>query len=204
MDAARIFTVYGAQGILFAFFIFLAYKILKRDRKRLNLIFSMFYLSVAVGLLINFIYAPMEDAALELVVLLMNFLTNFFISFAVIFLVVFELILLKSEKVVTFGKQLLVIVGYGAALFCMIFFLSIFTPGIGVTINQFTDWKPVWEIEFFIYVAIVVTLGSIIPTLYFAFKISKKFEDEVLKKKWKFFIIGVIALFIFMYGIYLL
>lgn len=203
MDAARIFTVYVAQGILFAFFIFLAYKILKRDRKRLNIIFSLFYLSVAVGLFINFIYAPMEDDALELVVLIMNFLTNFFISFAVVFLVVFELILLKSEKVVTFGKQLLVIVLYGIALFCMIFFLWIFTPGIGVTINAATFWKPVWELPFFIYVVIVVTLGGIIPTLYLAFRISKKFEDEVLKKKWKFFIIGLVALFIFMYAIYI-
>ncbi|MFW9867416.1 MAG: hypothetical protein ACFFEN_15075 [Candidatus Thorarchaeota archaeon] len=200
MDAARIFTVYVAQGILFAFFIFLAYKILKRDRKRLNIIFSLFYLSVAVGLLINFIYAPMEDVALESIVLILNFLTNFFISFSVVFLVVFELILLKSEKVVTFGKQLLVIVLYGVALFCMIFFLSIFTPGIGVT---FPEGKPKWELPFFIYVVIVVTIGGIIPTLYLAFRISKKFEDEVLKKKWKFFIIGLVALFIFMYAIYI-
>ncbi|MFX1477231.1 MAG: hypothetical protein ACFFCI_03780 [Promethearchaeota archaeon] len=203
MDAARIFTVYVAQGILFAFFIFLAYKILKRDRKRLNIIFSLFYLSVAVGLLINFIYAPMEDVALESIVLILNFLTNFFISFSVVFLVIFELILLKSEKVVTFSKQLLVIVLYGVALFCMIFFLSIFTPGIGVTINAATFWKPKWELPFFIYVVIVVTLGGIIPTLYLAFRISKKFEDEVLKKKWKFFIIGLVALFIFMYAIYI-
>ena len=196
LEPTRVITIYGAQGILFAFFIFLAYKILKRDRKRLNIIFSLFYLSVVVGLFINFIYAPIADAN---IVLILNFSTNFFIYFAVVFLVVFELILLKSEKVITFPKQLLIILIYGIGLFCMILF--VFVPGWGVTLNP--TWAPIWSIPFFIYVMLVVTLGGIIPTLYFALQISKKFEDEILKKRWKFFIIGVCALFIFMYGIFI-
>ncbi|MHA2182184.1 MAG: hypothetical protein ACXAAH_12260, partial [Promethearchaeota archaeon] len=98
ISITRAITVYGAQGILFVFFLFLAYKILKRDRKRLNILFSLFYLSVVVGLLVNFVYAPIEDVT---IVLILNFFTNFFIYFAVVFLVVFELILLKSEKVIT-------------------------------------------------------------------------------------------------------
>ncbi len=196
LDATRAFTIYGAQGILFAFFLFLAYKILKRDRKRLNIIFSLFYLSVVAGLFINFIYAPIVD---DTIVRILNFLTNFFIYFAVIFLVIFELILLKSEKVITFPKQLLIILIYGIALFCMI--LLVFVEGFGVTLNA--SLAPIWSVPFFIYVLLVVTLGGIIPTLYFAMQISKKFEDETLKKRWKFFIVGVCALFIFMYGIFI-
>ncbi|MHA2282493.1 MAG: hypothetical protein ACXAC5_16745 [Promethearchaeota archaeon] len=197
LDTIRAITIYGAQGILFAFFIFLAYKILKRDRKRLNIIFSLFYLSVGVGLFINFIYAPIADAS---IVLILNFLTNFFIYFAPVFLVVFELILLKSEKVITFTKQLALITIYGVALFSMVFFL--FVDGWGVNIGPSTNWAPDWENAFFIYVVIVVSLGCIVPTLYFAVKISKKFEDETLEKRWKFFIIGVCSLYIFMYGIF--
>lgn len=198
LDTTRAITIYGAQGILFAFFLFLAYKILKRDRKRLNVIFSLFYLSVIVGLFINFIYAPITD---EFIVLILNFLTNFFIYFAPIFLVVFELILLKSEKVITFTKQLALITVYGVALFSMVFFL--FVDGWGVILGPSTNWAPDWEIAFFIYVVIVVSLGCIVPTLFFAVQISKKFEDETLKKRWKFFIIGVCALYIFMYGIFI-
>ncbi|MHA1986101.1 MAG: hypothetical protein ACW98D_05615 [Promethearchaeota archaeon] len=196
ISTIRIITIYGAQGILFAFFLFLAIKILKRDRKRLNIIFSLFYLSVVVGLFVNFIYAPIEDVP---IVLVLNFFTNFFIYFAVVFLVVFELILLKSEKVITFPKQILIILIYGIALFCMIFL--VFVEGSGVTLSG--TWAPIWSVPFFIYVMLVVTLGGIIPTLYFALQISKKFEDEILRKRWKFFIIGVCALFIFMYGIFI-
>ena len=70
----RIITIYGAQGLVFAWFTYLAYRILKRDRKRLNLIFSGFYLSVVVGTLFNFIYGPIAD---EQIVLILNFCTNF-------------------------------------------------------------------------------------------------------------------------------
>jgi hypothetical protein len=196
LNLTRAITIYGAQGILFAFFLFLAYKILKRDRKRLNIIFALFYLSVVVGLFINFIYAPLID---DTIVRVLNFLTNFFIYFAVVFLVVFELILLKSEKVITFPKQLLIILAYGIALFCMIFF--VFVEGMGVTLSA--TLAPIWSVTFFIYVMLVVTIGGIVPTLYFAMQISKKFEDDTLKKRWKFFIIGVCGLFIFMYGIFI-
>ncbi len=193
----RAFTVYGAQGILFAFLLFLAYKILNRDRKRLNIILSLYYLFVVIGVLINFVYAPLED---DVIVRILNFLTNFFIFGASIFIVVFELILLKSEKVITFPKQLLIILIYEIALFCMIFF--VFVPEWGVTLNP-TTLAPTWSIPFLIYLVLVVTLGSVIPILYFALQISKKFEDEILRKRWKFFIIGVCALFIFMYGIFI-
>ncbi|KKM17518.1 hypothetical protein LCGC14_1674960 [marine sediment metagenome] len=197
LTPVRAFTVYGAQGILFAFLLFLAYKILKRDRKRLNIIFSLYYLFIVMGFLINFVYAPLENDA---IVRILNFLANFFIFGAPIFIVVFELILLKSEKVITFPKQLLIILIYEIALFCMIFF--VFQPGWGVTLNSET-LAPIWSIPFLIYLVLVVTLGTVIPILYFALKISKKFEDEILRKRWKFFIIGVCALFIFMYGIFI-
>jgi len=47
-----------------------------------------------------------------------------------------------------------------------------------------------------------VTILTIIPLLYLSFQIYKKFEDEQLKKKWKYFIFGIIAFIIFMYTIF--
>ena len=142
LTATRAFTVYGAQGILFAFLLFLAYKILKRDRKRLNIIFSLYYLFIVIGVLINFVYAPLEEDTL---VRILNFLTNFFIFGASIFLVVFELILLKSEKFITLPKQLLIVLVYETAMFCMIFF--VFVPEWGVTLNP-TTYAHIWSIPF--------------------------------------------------------
>ncbi len=206
MSLTRALTVYVAQGFICFFFIFLAYKILKRDRKRLNLIFSGFYLSAAIGLLMNFIYAPLDPLEFEPAILFLNFITNFGIFYSSIFLVVFDLILLKSEKVITPIKQLVILIVYGIAMFCMIFF--IYVEGIafdgssrlGVELDL-DSWSPIWNLPFFLYLLIIES----IPTgffFYFSFQIYKKFEDEQLRKKWKFFIFGATALIIFMYGIF--
>jgi hypothetical protein len=195
MSPTRIITVYAAQGFMCLFFLFLAYRILKRDRKRLNLIFSGFYISPAIGFIINFIYAPLTDVS---VVLMLNFLTNFFIFYSSIFIVVFNLILLKSEKAITSKKQLTILILYGIAMFSMIGFL--FYPGFGVTFNA--NWSPIWSTPFFLYLLVIETIG-VLPALYLSFQIYKKFEDELIKKKWKFFIFGLCSIIIFMYGIFI-
>lgn len=195
MSPTRIITVYAAQGFMCLFFLFLAFKILKRDRKRLNVIFSGFYISPAIGFIINFIYAPLTDVS---VVLMLNFLTNFFIFNSSIFIVVFNLILLKSEKAITTRKQLIILIVYSIAMFSMIVFL--FIPGFGVTFNE--NWSPIWSFPFFIYLLVIETIGTV-SGLYLSFQIYKKFEDETLKKKWKFFIFGLSFIYIFMYGIFI-
>jgi len=194
----RIVTIYGAQGIVFAWFLYLAYRILKRDRKRLNVIFAGFYLSVVVGTIFNFIYGPIPD---EDIVLILNFITNFGAFYAPVFFIVFNLILLKSEKVITPTKQLLIFIGYGIYMFCMLFFV-LAGEGWGVSLNATTNWSPVWHLPFFLYMFLGVTLFAIIPLLFLSFQVYKKFEDEQLKQKWKFFILGVIALIGFMYAIF--
>ena len=198
LTTGRIITVYIAQGVIMVAFLYLAIKILLRDRKRLNLIFSGLYISPVIGFLINFLYAPMTD---EFIVLILNFFTNFGIFYAPIFIVVFDLILLKSEKIISTSKQLIILIIYGIAMFGMIFFL--FIPGFGVTINQGTGWSPEWSLPFLLYVILVETIGALIPSLYFSFQIYKKFEDEMLKRKWRFFIYGFIALMTFMYAIFI-
>ncbi|MFX1574789.1 MAG: hypothetical protein ACFFB0_18795 [Promethearchaeota archaeon] len=198
LTVTRALTVYVAQGLVCAWFAYLAYRILKRDRKRINLIFAGFYLSAVIGLFFNFIYAPLAD---ETVVKYLNYITNFGIFYSPIFLVVFDLILLKSEKVINTFKQLLILIGFGIFIFCMIFFIE--TPDWGITLNADTDWSPEWSLPFFLYLIIGVSLFAVGPKLYLSFKIYNKFEDEQLKKKWKFFIFGFCALIIFMYGIFL-
>jgi len=196
MSITRIFTIYVIQGILCVSFVFLAYKILKRDRKRLNIIFAGFYISPAIGFIVNFIYGPLTD---ETLVLTLNFITNFALFYSIIFLVVFELILLKSEKVITTTKQLIILILFGIALFSMIFF--VFVEGIGVEMSA-PDWSPHWMLPFFLYLLIIESVFAVGPALYLSLKIYKKFEDEELRKKWKLFIIGFICVVVFMYGIF--
>ena len=197
LSLGRILTVYGAQGVILAVFFYLAIRILLRDRKRLNVIFAGLYLSPAIGILFNWIYAPLTDVP---IVQLLNFFTNFGAIYAPIFIVVFDLILLKSEKIISTSKQLAILIAYGIVVLCMGIFLLI--PDFGVTINAVTNWTPVWSIPFFVYVVVVLTCCATIPALYFSIKIYQKFEDELLKKRWRFFIFGFIALMTFMYAIF--
>ncbi len=193
MDLARIIQVYVVQVIIAAFFIFLAYKILKRGKKRLNLTFSGLYIFIALGLIINCIYAPITD---ESVVLILNFVTNISVGFGVIFLTIFNLILLYSEKVITKKKEVIIISIHGALLMLSIVFL----PFGGITINESTNWKPVFNLPFFIYLIVVITVMGMIPTLFTSYKIYLEFNDKQLRKKWLFFIIGATGLYIYMYA----
>ncbi len=100
-DVVRILQVYLIQGLVFLFFVYLSIIILKRDRKRLNKIFSGFYILISLGLPFNFIYTPMRSDDLVIVIEILNFITNYCLLLGPIFLVVFQVILLKSESVFT-------------------------------------------------------------------------------------------------------
>ena len=63
LQLTRILTVYVVQGVVLVVFLYLAIRILLRDRKRLNVIFAGLYISPAIGVLINFIYAPLTDTS---------------------------------------------------------------------------------------------------------------------------------------------
>jgi len=197
LTTGRILTVYVAQGLILVIFLYLAIKILLRDRKRLNVIFAGLYIAPAIGTLINFIYAPLTDVSL---VLLLNYFTNVGAIYAPIFVVVFDLILLKSEKIISTSKQLAILIIYGIVVLCMGIFLLI--PGFGVTIGP-PNWSPVWSIPIFLYVVVILTCFATILALYFSIKIYQKFKDEILKKRWKFFIFGFIAFMTFMYLIFI-
>lgn len=197
ISITRFVTVYIAQGVMCFYFAFLAYKILKRDRKRLNLIFTGFYISNIVSLCINFIYAPITDAN---IVLIMHSITTFFAFYSPIFILVFELMVLKPEKLITPKKQSEILIGYGVVLSCMAIFLSI--EGWGVEIGP-PDWTPHWMIPFFLYLVAIVSVCVVGPSFFISYKIYKKFEDIQLKRKWKYFILGLGAFYACAYGIFI-
>ena len=197
-DPMRVFTIYGAQMLVCLWDAYLAYRILKRDKKRLNFIFAGFYLFGVIGYIFNFIYGFIANVP---VVLALNFLTNFFYFYSPIFFVVFELMLLKSEKYINTMKQLLILVGYGIFMFCMIFF--VLTEGWGVIINASTKWAPVWKFPIFFYLIIGESIFAVGPVFYLSYRAYHKFEDDQLKKKWKNFIYGFGAYMIFLYTIFI-
>lgn len=194
MDLTRFLQVYIAQGLIGVFFLFFAYKILKHSKRRLNLTLSGCYFTISIGIFINFIYAPLTN---ESIVLILYYATIFFLLINIVFLLMFVIILQKSEKVITLKKQLIITIIYAVLLLCMVLIPE------GVTINESTEWKPVYSLVFFLYIIILLFAVGFTPTLIISIQIYKQFQDELIKKRWRFFIIGTCLLYFFAFGTYL-
>jgi hypothetical protein len=197
LDLARILQLFVIQLIIALFFVYLAFRILKKNKSRLNISFSLFYILTAIGAFINIIYSVIDN---EIAVTTLNFITNFCVSFSLIFLYTTNQIILKSEVVFTKKDQLKITVLYGILLFLTVLFYPF---GQGVIINESTNWKPLWKLPFFLYVVAIDTIIATIPILLTSIKIFREFKDEDLKKRWIFFLIGLGGLFAYMYGVFL-
>ena len=198
-DIIRILQVYLVQGLVFLFFVSLSIIILKRDKKRLNKVFSGFYILVSLGLFFNFIYTPMRSDDLVIIIEILNFITNYCLLLGPIFLVIFQLILLKSEKIITGKKQTIIFVSYSIVLLSMIGFM--FGEETGVDISG-PNWVPIYHLPIYIYLMVVHSISSTIPTIFLSTMIYRKLEDTALRNKWRFFMVGIHSLNIFMYGTY--
>jgi hypothetical protein len=197
MDPARFIQIYILQlGIGGIYFLFIAALILKRSRKNLNKIFSLFFISVALGTIVNVIYASISFEPLGILVKFLHILTFYLFSLAQAFLLTFNLILLKSEAKINVKKQKILIAAY-AALLSILFIVGMFG---GVELNDATKWKPVWEVPFFLTAFIICIPTLIIPILYFMIQIFQKFQDEQLKEKWRYFMVGVLLYFVMWFG----
>ncbi|MFW9780740.1 MAG: hypothetical protein ACFFFB_00465 [Candidatus Heimdallarchaeota archaeon] len=191
IDLPRFIQIFIVQGFSGLFFLFMTYKILKREYKGLNLILSLFYFTAAAGVIINIIYAFIFN---ELIVFILHFITYYLLCISLGFLLIFVLILWKSEKIITLPAQVLIIIIFGITLFGLLLI-----PG-GITIDSSTNWKPDWNWPFFIYSTILCSFVTILPTIFFALRIYLKLEHQELKKKWKYFLIGIFAYFFLYYG----
>ncbi|MFW9899023.1 MAG: hypothetical protein ACFFDO_07155 [Candidatus Thorarchaeota archaeon] len=193
MDLVRIIQIYVVQLGMGLVYIFFGILILKRDTKRLNQIFATFYLLSASATVINVIYASLT---IEVVVKVLHFITYFLFCYAPLYLLIFCLIIWKSEKVVTIKTHNIIAIIY-FILLLILAPIALFTNGI--TINESTNWRPVWNLPFMLYAIIVVGVFIIIPLTYLLIQIYKSFEDKVIQRRWLFFILGILPYFVILY-----
>ena len=191
MDPARIIQIYVVQGLFALFFLYMAYLVLRRGRKTINLYISSFYLSTTIGGIVNMIYANIFDPTL---VYVMHFITYFLFCYALVFLLLFVLILIFPPKKFGFNFQFLILIIFGLLI------LGLLLVPNGIVIDESTNWKPDWSWLFFLYSVIVCSFIIILPTIYYSIKIYIRFESDYLKKKWKYFLIGITAYFFLYYG----
>ncbi|MFX1549810.1 MAG: hypothetical protein ACFFB9_05595 [Promethearchaeota archaeon] len=136
MDLARFLQIYVVQELIALFFLYMAYLILTRGRKTLNVYLSCFYLSTTIGGIINMIYANIFN---ETIVFIMHFLTYYLFCLSMIFLLIFALNLPKHEKKITFKYQILFQIILGLLILGLLFIPN------GIVINVSTNWKPDWD-----------------------------------------------------------
>lgn len=191
MDLARFIQVFIVQGFAGFFYLFVWFKIVKREARGLNFILSNFYLLVAAGVILNIIYVNIFD---EVIVHILHFITYYLLCLSLIFLLLFVLVLLKSENVVTVQKQIALVI-----IFSILMFGLWFIPN-GITIGASTSWKPEWSWPFFFYSIILSSVFAIGPIIYYSLKIDRSFKFKNLKRKWRFFQIGIAGYFFLYYG----
>ena len=187
MDPIRVIQIYVVQLGMGIFYLLISILVLKRDTKRLNIIFSIFFMSVFIGAVLNVIYAQLNSNP---TVLILHFFTYYCFYFGFVFLVIFNIILLKSEIFMTNKKQYIFIIVYG-----IILALTALIPN-AITINESTKWKPVWNLQLLIYALVISAVMSIL-TFYVAIRIYNQITDDYLKKRFRFFIIGAFAYFFY-------
>jgi len=188
-------------GILVFYFSIITYKVLKRKRQRLNFVISGFFISLIIGFILNMVYAAMTD---RMTILIFNFLTNYFIFFGPVFLLIVNMIILESTLIYSVKRQNKYILFYGILLFAGMLLLVLLgeifdtpnVPFLGVKIiNNAPQWGPI----FFAYVALIMSIFTIIPINYTNFKIFFQFETKALKRKWFFYLFGFLGLTAILY-----
>ncbi len=188
----QVFIIFLGGGI---FFLILAFLIIRKNKNRLNYTISGFFIFIFLGGVFNAIYALLTTHVDEGTVVTLHIITYFFFCLAQIFLLLFNILLMKSEKLITLKKQL-IILGIYSALLLVLFFIP-----EGVRINENTYYRPHWNLQFFIYANIVWIGFAMIPTLYTSYKLYKMFEDPEIKKRWKIYMIGTIMIYIELFGV---
>lgn len=191
-DWSRLVLIFVVGLFLCGIFLFISIKLLTRNRNRLTLTLSAFYLFSAAGFLINAIYSVLR---INPIVYVLLFITYFLVVFSQIFLVSFLLNLVNVY--VNWKKQIAIILSFGILLFLV---LSI--PG-GMTINEETNWRPIYSWPLTFGIIILVSTCIVIPTIILSIKMYKIFEDKNLKRKLQYFLVGIFGIFVISYGAFL-
>jgi len=190
MELFRIILIFGIQlPIGVVYFLSIAGLILHRNRKKLNKIFSLFFISTSMGSVLNIVYSLISIEGLEFIVSFLHILAYIFFLLGFVFLLLFNLLILKSEKVFVPRKQIILLLAY-IALFSVLFVIGLGFNG--VSINPDTKWTPVWSLPFFITSLILIIPFLIVPIINYSSKILQDMQDKTVRQKWKIFMLGVV------------
>ena len=189
---ARLVVVFISQAFMIILFIILAYKILKRNRKRSSITLSVLYFLLAIGLFMNIIFILVIPSDNGDIISIVYNIASFLIVFPFIFILIFINIILKLEESFTLKKIMIIIIIYG--VLCALLYIF---PG-GVTFSS--TWTPIYSIPFFIYLTVFFTSCLTIPTIIYSIRLYNLFIARNLKEKLRLFLSGVFLMLATVYG----
>jgi len=197
ISPSRLFFIFGIHPILISFFLYIVYLILKRNKNPLTLTLSIFYILTAIGFTLNIIFIFLILVHVESILSIVYFLATFLILFSPIFILIFILHLLHSVPSLSKKKQISIICTYG-----ILSFILLLWPG-GITINIHKNWIPIFSWQFLIVIYFFFTCSIFIPIMVNLIKMYKLFQDKDLKKKLRYFSLGIFGTLISFYGLIL-
>ena len=186
-DLSRIVIIFIGQLILASIFLFIAIKLLRRTRPRPIITLSILYFLLTTGFIFNVLHVIIaviqpENAVLLIVI---YFLSFYPLLFSLIFLLTFIISILKLGDVFTLKKQLIITLIYGFVTFL------IFMIPDGITFTE--QGQPIYSWTFFTAIYTSFTIFIAIPTILYSRRLLRTFQDKILKKKLKTFLIGVLG-----------
>lgn len=195
---SRIFFIFGIQPIAIFFFLYVAFRVLRRNKNPITLSLSAFYILTGIGFSLNIVLVIFTLFEIGFIVLYITyFFTVFFILLSPIFLLIFILRLLNKTADISKKKYLIYIIIYG-----LITLIIIILPG-GFKIDESTNWIPVYSWEFLIILYIYYSCLVVGPTIINLVRLYRLFKDKNLKKKLRLFSLGIIGIMLSLYGLIL-
>ena len=194
-ETLRLLIIFVPQLFDSVLFLFLIYKILKRNTNRSSLMLSGFYFSVGAGIIMNIIAVLFAFFQPGAIVAILYFIATYLIIFSFIFIVIFILSLLKLRDVFTLKKAFIITLIYG-----IIWLILLLYPG-GLTFTE--NWAPVYSWHLFLTANIFFTVSITLPIIIYSIRLYNSFEADNLKKKLKIFLFGIALIIPIIYGVIL-
>jgi len=191
-EILRLYVVFLPQLFDSLLFLFLIYKILKRNTNRSSLILSFFYLTVGIGLIINAIALILAFLQMGEIIGFLYSIATYLIILSLIFIVIFIVSLLKLKEVFTIKKIFIIVLIYGLAWLIILIY-----PG-NLTFTE--NWVPVYSWSLFFNATLFYTLSITIPTIFYSIRLYRTFKADNLKKKLRIFLFGIALILPIIYG----
>ncbi|MHA1843276.1 MAG: hypothetical protein ACTSWE_03295 [Promethearchaeota archaeon] len=191
-ETTRFIGVYVTQLGIGIIFLYVTYRLLRRNRSMLSLLLGLFFFLQSMSLILLAILYPIRSNPFSY-----NF---YFISLyinlsAQIFVVLFFIKLFHFENMNFTWKEVLIIIFHLTTCFLIFYFSN------GIKYDETTNWSPKYSFLFFTLLSLYFTCVLLIPAMLYSIKLYKVFSDAQLKKRYKYFLIGMLSYGISFYGV---